>query len=78
MTVCPPFQSGKGQAIFNSFATWPMETTVYVVLTFDDLPRLTYEFYSVYSTREDAEDLAKALRNLGLYADAIVTESVLH
>jgi hypothetical protein len=57
-----------------------MENTspVYVVLTSDDLPRLTYEFYSVYSTREGAEDLAKALRELGLYADAIVAESVLH
>ena len=52
-------------------------TIVYVVLTCEDLLLYSYEFYSVYSTREGAEDLAKALRELGLYADAIVAESVL-
>ena len=52
--------------------------TVYVVLTSEDPLLCSYEFYSVYSTREGAEDLAKALREYGFYADAIVTESVLH
>ena len=52
--------------------------SVYVVLTSDDPLLYSYEFYSVYSTREGAEDLAKALREYGFYADAIVTDSVLH
>jgi hypothetical protein len=51
---------------------------IYVVETSIDPLACSYEFYSAYSTLEGAEDLAKALRELGLYADAIVTESVLH
>ena len=52
--------------------------SVYVVLTSEDPLLYSYEFYAVFSTREGAEDLAKALREYGFYADAIVTESVLH
>ena len=53
-------------------------TTVYVVLTSNDPLLYSYEFYSVYSTREGAENVAKWLREDCRYADAIVTESVLH
>ena len=55
-----------------------METTVYVVLTSEDPHVYSYEFYAVFSTRERAENLAKWLREHCRYADAIITESVLH
>ena len=78
LTVSPPFRSGEGEAILNSFATWPMKTTVYVVLTSNDPLLYSYEFYSVHSTRKDAEEVAEALRELGAYGDATVTDSILH
>jgi hypothetical protein len=53
-----------------------MQNTIYIVETSTDLFVYSYTFYSAHSTREDAEDRAAILREIG--KEAIVTAAPLH